>query len=476
MDLNNYIEIIEGLHAHWEPHDAQVEIGKALFNDEIKQIFGKCGRNFGKTELICYLLWRYAQSNPGSENYYFAPYAKQAREITWASRRIQTFGPRAWLYEGSRGVNNTEMRLRFTNGSFIKLDGSDNIDAYRGVKPRGLTVYDEFKDFRPEFHEAMDPNYAAHDSPLIIIGTPPEIEDHHFYHTEDEFKENDKKKFFQFTSYENPHIAKEVLDAKRLELYRRGEGDVWEREYMVKKVFGGKNSIFPMLDPKRHVRKHDELMRDLKKDMHKLQWIVSADPGTHTCFAVLFAALNPYTRKLYILDEIYETDQRQTSVSVIGKRIINKRYQLYAKADWYQCYDEAAAWFQTEMADQFDDGWVPTTKALNKKEQGLGLIKDMLLADMIIFSDRAKNTMKEMLNYIRDKNGKIPKENDHEIDNLRYILGALGYDMNRALEPQNKEEMNKEWKPWYTMDEDFKAQKDDWSYSINDEDLFDEVD
>jgi hypothetical protein len=216
-------------------------------------------------------------------------------------------------------------------------------------------------------------------------------------------------------------------------------------------------------------------MRQLKKDMHKLQWIVSADPGTHTCFAVLFAALNPYTRKLYILDEIYETDQRQTSVSVIGKRIINKKYGLYAKADWYQCYDEAAAWFQNEMVDQFDDGWVPTSKALNKKEQGLGLIKDMLLADMIIISDRCKSTLREMLNYVRDKKGKIPKENDHEIDNLRYILGALSYDMNRALEPANKELVNKEWKPWYTMDEDFKEQKDSWEYSVKDDDLFDEV-
>jgi hypothetical protein len=322
----------------------------------------------------------------------------------------------------------------------------------------------------------MDPNYAAHDSPLIIIGTPPEVEDHHFYHTEDEFKQNPKKKDFVFSSYENPHIPKETLDAKREELYRRGEGDTWEREYMVRKVFGGKNSIFPMFDPKRHVKPHDQVINNIRRDFHKLNWANAADPGTHTCFAVLYGAMNPYTRKIYLLDEIYETDQRQTSVSVIGKRHIVKKANLWNRADWIQTYDEAAAWFANEMIDQFDEPFMPTSKALNKKEQGLGLIKDLLLLDMIEISDRCVNLVKEMLNYIRDKNGKIPKENDHLIDNLRYLLGAWAYDMNETIEPRNKEEANKEWKPYYSPEEDFKDQMDNWALNVTDDDIFDEVD
>jgi len=463
--LQSYVETIEGLHAIWEPHDAQIEIGRALFNEGIKKIFAKCGRNFGKTELISYILWRYARENPGSENYYFAPFKNQAREITWSSGRIQGFGPRSWLHPSSRGVNNSEMRLKFTNGSFIKLDGSDNVDSYRGVKPKGVTVYDEFKDFRPEFHEAMDPNYAAHDSPLIIIGTPPEVEDHNFYHVEDEFKLNPEKKFFEFTSYENPHIPSKIFDDKKEELYRRGEGDVFEREYMVKKVFGGKNSIFPMFDEKKHVKKHDMIINEIKRDMHKLEWVCHADPGTATCFAVLFVAMNPYTKKLYILDEIYEEDQRQTSVSVIGRRLISKKHSLYQRADWLQGYDEAATWFCNEMIDQFDEAFLPTQKAMNKKEQGLGLIKDQLLTDMVVISDRCQSLISEIKNYIRDKHGKIPKEKDHNIDNWRYINSLLNYDMNKAKEPANIEEENKEWKPYYSMEEDFQSDMEQWGIS-----------
>ena len=157
---------IEALHRKWTPHPAQVELGRALLSGGFLDVFGQCGRNFGKTELVGYLTWRYAFTFPRSENYYFAPYMKQAREIMWASRRIQDFGPKDWI----ESINNTEMRITFKNGSFIKLDGSDNVDAYRGVKPKGLTIYDEFKDFRPEFHEAYDPNRAAFNSPLLIIG------------------------------------------------------------------------------------------------------------------------------------------------------------------------------------------------------------------------------------------------------------------------------------------------------------------
>lgn len=463
-NISTYIETINELDRIWTPHPAQITIGKALFNDEIKQIFAKCGRNFGKTELVAYILWRWARCNPNSENYFFAPFAKQAKELVWASRRIQNFGPRQWLLPSSGGINNSELRLRFTNGSFIKLDGADNIDSYRGVKPKGVTIYDEYKDFRPDFHDTMDPNYAAHDSPLIVIGTPPEIEDHHFYHLEDEFKINPKKAAFEFSSYENPHIDPKMFEAKKEELYRRGEGDVFEREYMVRKVFGGKNSIFPMYDPNRHVKPHDQIMDHLKNDMKKLRWILWADPGTATCFAVLFGCMNPYTKKIYLLDEIYETDQKKTSVSIIGRAIIDKKNELYARGDWDQGYDEAASWFNNEMIDQFNESFTPSHKILNKKEQGLSLMKDMFLADLIVVSDRCVNYSSEILNYVRDKNGKIPKEKDHLIDDNRYILGHLGYDMNTALEQADIETRNAEMKPFYSMEEDFKTEMEAWGF------------
>lgn len=135
-------------------------------------VFCECGRKFGKTELEAYFLWRNALTFPvaGLGHYFFAPEQKQAKEIVWASGRLQTFGPQEYIED----INNSEMRIRFTNKSFIKVDGSDNFNSYRGLSDVGSSVYDEFRDFRPEFHKAYKANLAVHKAQLLIGTTPPE--------------------------------------------------------------------------------------------------------------------------------------------------------------------------------------------------------------------------------------------------------------------------------------------------------------
>lgn len=391
------------------------------------------GRQFLVThnsELVSYLLWRYAYTFPGSENYYFAPYMKQAREILWATRRIQTIGPQHWI---ESDPNNTEMRITFTNGSFIKLDGSDNVEAYRGVKPKGLTVFDEFKDFRPEFYEAYDPNRAAFDSPLMIIGTPPEFECQ-FTKIAESYKKDDTKRFFHMPTSANPYISQDWLRKKRDELYNRGEGDKWEREYEAKFVRGGASAIFPMLSNEM-VFPHEQLMGELWRDRKKLTWILWADPAGASCFAVLFCAINPYSKVIYCLDEIYETEQSQMTVGKIWPRIREKKEEL-SDFEWRQGYDEAATWFANEVLDLFGEGLEPTRKMKSDKMTGLSMIKDIMLSKRIKISSRCVKLFWEFENYRRDSSGKIPKLNDHLIDNFRYILDSEHYSILNVPEPK----------------------------------------
>lgn len=435
--LNKYAEIINGLHEKWKPHPGQVPIGRALIQEGFNDIFVQAGRNFGKTELVAYLLWRWAKTFPGSENYYFGPYMKQAREILWASRRLQSFGPQEWL-KGK--PNDTEMRVVLDNDSFIKCDGSDNVEAYRGIKPKGLTIFDEFKDFRPEFYEAYDPNRAAFNSPLIIIGTPPDRECQ-FTEVAEAFQKNSKKKFFWAPTEQNPYISKDWLKAKKAELYARGEGDVWEREYMARFVKGGASKIFPMLS-RDIVKTHDAIMAELFRDRKKLTWVLFADPAAATCFATLFLAVNPYSKKLYLLDEIYETDQAKMSVKQIGNRIQSIKKELFDYGEWRQGYDEAEKWFQTEMMDNFEEYFEPSLKSQNDKESGLTLIKDILLQGKLVMSDRCVKMFWELDNYYKDKKGKIPKVNDHLIDCFRYALGAVYYSLTQEKEYIEAEDEN----------------------------------
>ena len=458
-DIGDYSTVIQALHRDWKPHTGQVRVGRALFNDNCKEVFVQAGRNWGKTELVGYCLWRWALMNEKSENYYFAPYMKQAREILWASQRLQSFGPREWI----TNINNTEMRITFMNGSFIKLDGSDNVESYRGIKPHGLTVFDEFKDFRPEFYDAFEPNRVAHQSPIVIIGTPPDRECQFLVIAKD-FKDSKTKRFFKEPSSVNPHLDKAWLESQQQQLIARGEEDVWQREYEAEFVPGGVSKIFPMFT-RTCVLEHSALLKRIHRDRKKLEYIVVADPAASTVFGVLFGALNPYTKEWFILGELYESEQSEMTVGRIGMKVNSRKIELNERAEWRQVYDEASSWFKAEMYDRFGEFWEPTHKAVHKKDYGLSLIKDIMLNNKILISDRCTNLFWELDNYYKDKNGKIPKENDHLIDCLRYMVHSANYDLMAVKEYKEAE------------DEDFRGARisddfegmDDWGDSTGNE-------
>jgi hypothetical protein len=141
---------------------------------------------------------------------------------------------------------------------------------------------------------------------------------------------------------------------------------------------------------------------------------------------MLFAAVNPYKQKVYLLGEIYAQNQANTSTSKIIPEMRKIRRHLYPlKEEWSNHCDEAGAWFINEAAESYSEHFFKTQKHLTKKTNGLSLIKDQLLEDFVIISDRCTNLVWEMENYIKDKNGNIPKKNDHLIDCYRY-LNRLG--------------------------------------------------
>ena len=106
--------ILRDLAEAWTPHEKQRDILVGVFGDMLPIALIESGRKFGKSEIECYILWRWALTRPGAY-YYFAPYSKQAREIIWASSRIQTFGPKSYV----ASVHDQDMRITFRNGSFI---------------------------------------------------------------------------------------------------------------------------------------------------------------------------------------------------------------------------------------------------------------------------------------------------------------------------------------------------------------------
>jgi hypothetical protein len=88
------------------------------------------------------------------------------------------------------------------------------------------------------------------------------------------------------------------------------------------------------------------------------------------------------------------------------------------------------------MLDNFDEHFEPSMKSANSKDSGLTLIKDIILQGKLHISDRCIKTFWELDNYYKDKNGNIPKKDDHLIDNFRYLLAALHYSLPEARAPE----------------------------------------
>ena len=181
------------IHKFWMPHAGQVPIAQALFRKWLRYVFLQCGRKFGKTDFAIYCMYMFAILFPNSQVYYIADTMKHAGELVWHNNRLQKFflQPKRLRFETTEQfeerrelgkilhekhvlkANNSEMRLHFKNGSFIKVDGAENYANADGIEP-DFMVYDEFKSHDPRFNEAMEPNLRVKRAPLLIVGTPPE--------------------------------------------------------------------------------------------------------------------------------------------------------------------------------------------------------------------------------------------------------------------------------------------------------------
>lgn len=435
FQINQYYQAISDLHTHLHqvgrfPHPDQYPVLKAFFQDKKKIIMGQCGRSFGKTEINLYIVWRYALTVPRSLIYIICPEIKQAGKIYWLPKRLQYYGPFKYVDELSK----SELRVSFKNGSTIVVDGCENHQSLRGIKP-DLVLYDEFQLHSREFdEEVMQPNFASGLVSLIAMGTPPK---RHCYYVE--FREEllrgiengDKDKFYvELPTHCNPIQSKVWLEKKKEELVRRGRLNVWLREFMGKMVFDTESAVFPFFDGRqngKNIRSAAEIEKILSADKRKLNYYAIFDPGTATVFAVLFAAINPYTNQVIIVDEIYAKTKDEMKASSVWEKAKEKMDAICDdESRWIMYYDEAATWFPNEIGQ----GMVPTRKFkynLQKLHEegrpGESIINTLMeKEDGFFVSEVCKNFVWEITNYILDEQGRYPRKDDHLMDCLFYLV------------------------------------------------------
>jgi phage terminase large subunit len=97
---------------------------------------------------------------------YIAPQLKQAKTVAWDY--LRQYG----LDLPGSSVHETELRLDLQNGGQVRLFGSDNPDALRGIYLDGL-VLDEAADTSPRvFNEILRPSLSDRQGWCVWIGTP----------------------------------------------------------------------------------------------------------------------------------------------------------------------------------------------------------------------------------------------------------------------------------------------------------------
>jgi phage terminase large subunit len=117
---------------------------------------------------------------------YVAPFRSQAKTVAWDYLCAAVAPLRGLGVE----VNQAELRVDLPNGSQVRLYGSDNPDALRGIYLDGC-VLDEYGDQDPRiFSEVISPALADRQGWAVFIGTPKGPND--FYEVWERSKKDDK--------------------------------------------------------------------------------------------------------------------------------------------------------------------------------------------------------------------------------------------------------------------------------------------
>lgn len=429
----------------------QRKIIEGMLDDSITTVFGACSRKVGKTQVAMYVLFRQAMLYPKSACYYICPTRKDGMDIIWQPRRLQDFlGPYAKKF--IKRIDNRGLVIEFYNGSFIEVRGAERYENANGLTP-DILVYDEFKAFHQEFHRTMSMNKAAKGAKLLIIGTKADYMANNkkeYWAKYNAAKKSKRQMLVEAETFDNPLNHRPQIKETILEdiedLRAQGREETVQREYYNKIIVGGKNAIFPIFSPKRHIKTHEEVMQAVNSQFNEMQLYQIIDPATASTFGGLFVAHSPYTGKVYIMDELYETEIKQMGITKIFPRIRQIAAELTGSEQftglWYPVYDEQALWAANEIMDNYQIPYIATSKKAMEIEGGVSIITYLLTKDLVVISDRCKNLVEEITSYKRDRNQQIRKGlcEDHLIDCFRYFIQAANYTVNLESRPSDSKE------------------------------------
>lgn len=155
----------------FEPRIYQVPI-LAAFDNGFSRIIQMWHRRAGKDKLDINVVAREMQEVVGTY-YYFFPTYSQGKKVLWEGRgkdgvKYLDHFPKQ-LIDGK--PNDTEMKIKYKNGSLFQVIGTDNIDSVVGTNPRGC-IFSEYSLQSPKAWEFIRPILRENGGWAIFNFTP----------------------------------------------------------------------------------------------------------------------------------------------------------------------------------------------------------------------------------------------------------------------------------------------------------------
>ena len=366
----------------------------------------RCGRRWGKTTLAVDEMKAKAVSKP-SRVCYIAPTYQQARDIAWEA-----------LKKGFRGAIINESRLEIRTPtlkggeSVIFLRGWESIETLRG-QAFDFLVIDEvamMRNFWSNWEEVLRPTLTDTKGEVMFTSTPKGF--NHFYDLSNEELKDKSFKSFHFTSYDNPFLPKDEIEAAKSSL----TPERFEQEYMAgfQKTEG---LVYKEFSRDRHLYDTLPVLNEFS-DL-RFHRYAGVDFGYRNPAAVLDIRFDG--ERIYVEDEWYKRERTDIQIA-----------EYIAVAKFEAVYPDPENPGAIEELKRKGVNVREVQKGKGSVESGTQSIREMLIRGTLKVNRRCVNLIAEFESYVydeekddRNEKEKPIKANDHALDALRYCVSSL---------------------------------------------------
>jgi len=193
------------------------------------------GRRFGKTRMARAELFEAAFSMPGGKSWFVAPTDTDAEELGFEPFRETV--PGHLVADG--GISKSPPRsVTLTNGHRVSFRSAQSQTRGRGLD---FVALDEASEHESDVWNAdLRPSLLNTGGRALIIGTPKGKNWFHSEHLKGDDPDEPRYASFAGTSYDNPHIPDEEIDAERRTTPER----VFRQEYLAEFI-DDEGTVFP---------------------------------------------------------------------------------------------------------------------------------------------------------------------------------------------------------------------------------------